>query len=209
MKFDAFTAGVNLGGLRSKNDIKLLICYMLTSVGEPLSKDEVVSVLQENGLANYFEINDAFSALIGSNNIAPAADADSKYVITESGKLIATQLDTALPITIREKTLAAAIDLLAKVKRETENTVTIEEKTNECYVSCTVSGGDGRDLLNITLFVPDFKQASLVKRNFQKDPNLVYSCMLALLTKNFDLVKTALESIQQVSKKSDQTNQDH
>ena len=30
MKFDAFSAGITPGGLRSKNDIKLLICYILS-----------------------------------------------------------------------------------------------------------------------------------------------------------------------------------
>lgn len=196
MKFDAFTAGVRLGGLRSKNDIKLLICYMLKSVNQPLSKDEIVSVLQENGLANYFEINDAFSDLIGNNNITHAPDDTSKCVITESGKLIATQLDTALPISIREKTLTATLGLLAKIKRENENTVTIENAPNGCSVSCNISGSDDINLMTINLFVADSKQAELVKLNFQEDPHLIYTCMLALLTKNIDLTKAALENIQ-------------
>ena len=195
MKFDAFSAGVNLGGLRSKNDIKLLICYMLASVNQALAKDEIVSVLQENGLANYFEINDAFSDLIGNNNISKDRDNPDKYVVTESGKLIVNQLDTALPISIREKTLAATINLLAKVKRENENVVTIKKEETGCYVSCNVSGGDNVNLLTINLFVPDTKQAELVKQNFQEDPNLIYTCMLALLTKNHDLIKSALENI--------------
>lgn len=200
MKFDAFSAGVNLGGLRSKNDIKLLICYMLASVNQALSKDEIVSVLQENGLANYFEINDAFSDLIGNNNISKDPDNPEKYVVTESGKLIVNQLDTALPISIREKTLAATINLLAKVKRENENIVTIKKEANGCCVSCNISGGDDVNLLTVNLFVPDVKQAELVKRNFQEDPNLIYTCMLALLTRNSDLIKNALENIQNHNK---------
>lgn len=196
MKYDAFTAGVNLGGLRSKNDIKLLICYMLASVNQALTKDEIVSVLQENGLANYFEINDAFSDLIGNNNISYDQNDASKCVITESGKLIATQLDTALPISIREKTVAATLNLLAKIKRENENIVTIKKENNGCYVSCNISGGDNVNLLSVNLFVPDLKQAELVKRNFQENPDLIYTCMLALLTKNLDLIKNALETIQ-------------
>lgn len=195
MKFDAFSAGVNLGGLRSKNDIKLLICYMLASVNQALSKEEIVSVLQENGLANYFEINDAFSDLIGNNNISKDSDNPEKYAVTESGKLIVNQLDTALPISIREKTISATINLLAKVKRENENVVTIKKADNGCHVTCNISGGDDVNLLTINLFVPDMRQAELVKRNFQEDPNLIYTCMLALLTKNSDLINNALENI--------------
>lgn len=195
MKFDAFTAGVDLGGLRTKDDIKLLICYMLSSVNQPLTKDEIVSVLQENNLANYFEINDALSDLIENNNIVSNNTEDSKFTITKSGKLITTQLETSLPISIREKTLSAAVNLLAKIKRENENTAIIKKADNGYYVSCNISGGNNLNLLAIDLFVPDSKQAELVKRNFQGDPNLIYSCMLALLTHNSDLVKEALENI--------------
>ena len=38
MEFDAFNAGIEPGGLRSKNDIRILICYMLCGAGAPLSK---------------------------------------------------------------------------------------------------------------------------------------------------------------------------
>ena len=40
MEFDALTAGVKPGGLRSKQDIKLLICYLLSSIPQGLSKTD-------------------------------------------------------------------------------------------------------------------------------------------------------------------------
>ena len=59
MEYDAFTGGVAPGGLRSKSDIRILICYMLKSVNAPLSGDDIIKVLQEKSLANYFEASDA------------------------------------------------------------------------------------------------------------------------------------------------------
>ena len=197
MEFDAFTAGVSLGGLRSKNDIKLLICYMLFSVGQPLSKDEVLSALQEKGLANYFEINDAFSDLINNGNIRADETDSSKFAITAAGNLIATQLDSALPISVREKALEATLSLLAKIKRESENTVTIRKEPAGYSVHCNISGGEGVDLLGIGLVVPDNMQAELVKKNFQADPDLIYACTLALLTRDAGLIKNALETLQE------------
>ena len=38
MEFDAFTGGIEPGGLRSKDEIRILICYLLTSVSAPLSR---------------------------------------------------------------------------------------------------------------------------------------------------------------------------
>ena len=52
MEYDAFTGGVAPGGLRSKSDIRILICYMLKSVNAPLSGDDIIKVLQEKSLAS-------------------------------------------------------------------------------------------------------------------------------------------------------------
>ena len=46
MEFDAFTGGVADGGLRTKNDIKILICYMLATLDAPFSKNDMIRVLQ-------------------------------------------------------------------------------------------------------------------------------------------------------------------
>lgn len=194
MEFDVLTAGVEPGGLRSKNDIKLLICYMLTNIKCSLSKEAVVSILQENKFANYFEANSAFTELIEDGNISKDPQNQYLYTVTDIGKLVSAQLDTALPISVREKALAATINLLAKVKRETENKVTITENSDGCYVNFNISGGDV-DLLSLSLYVPDRLQAELVKHNFQEKPELIYECTLAVLTKNNDLIKNTLENI--------------
>ena len=54
MEYDAFTAGIEPGGLRTKNDIRIMVCYILNSVKAPLSKENILNILQEKGLANYF-----------------------------------------------------------------------------------------------------------------------------------------------------------
>ena len=52
MEFDAFSAGVEPGGLRSQSEIRLLLCYLLKSVDLPLSRSMILSVIQDSGLAN-------------------------------------------------------------------------------------------------------------------------------------------------------------
>ena len=69
MEFDALTAGVKPGGLRSKQDIKLLICYLLSSIPQGLSKTDLINVLQDNNLANYFEVASAFDELLKQGNL--------------------------------------------------------------------------------------------------------------------------------------------
>ena len=74
MEFDAFTGGIAPGGLRSKSDIRILICYLLKSVNAPLSGEDIINILQEKSLANYFEANDALSSLVALGNVRREED---------------------------------------------------------------------------------------------------------------------------------------
>lgn len=185
MEFDAFTGGIEPGGLRTKNEILILICYLLSSVNVPLSKETILSIMQDNGFANYFEVTDALSELAAKGTLLCGGE-PLLYTASSKAKMIAKQLDTALPLTIREKAVAAAVRLLAMAKREKENQVEIEENEHGYNVTCHVSGGD-LELMEFSLYVPDHRQADLVKKNFQEAPQNVYQLLLALVTKNYSL----------------------
>ena len=69
LEYDAFDEGIEPGGLRSRNEIKVLICYLLKSIDQPISKQLINEILQENGLANYFEINQAVIDLVKAGSL--------------------------------------------------------------------------------------------------------------------------------------------
>ena len=69
MEFDAFTGGIELGGLRNRDDIRLLICYILKSVDTPLTRQMLNDAMQEDGLANFFEVGQAIEELLKTGNI--------------------------------------------------------------------------------------------------------------------------------------------
>ena len=191
MKFDAFTGGIEPGGLRTKNEIRILVCYLLTSVGAPLAKSDLIAIAVENGLANYFELADAIAEMT-ENGIVTASGPDGGLCSpTEKGRMISKQLDSELPATVRSRALSAAMNLLAKQKREQENRVEISPEGKGYRVACHISGGEA-DLMNFSLAVPDLAQANLVKANFQKSPETVYRMMLALVTGELDVASDIL-----------------
>lgn len=191
MDFDAFTGGVEPGGLRNKNEIRILICYLLASVDAPLSKSDIVSIIQDNGLANYFEITDALAELTEHGNVVTSGEKSELCAASNTARMIAKQLDTALPPVVRDKAVAAAINLLARARRESENKVKIIKLAHGYNVVCHISGGD-MDLMNFALYVPDLYQANMVKRNFHQAPEDVYRMLLALVTGNKDMASEIL-----------------
>lgn len=179
MERDAFTGGVEPGGLWNKNDIRILLCYILTSVGAPLSRESISEIMQGKALANYFEVGDALDSLLRQGNVT--VDEDGAFCVTDSGREIAASLDVSLPLSVRDKALEAALRLTAEQKARRENKVELLEAENGYQVRCHVSGGE-TELMTISIYVPDKAQAELVERNFYRDPEGVYRLLLAALT---------------------------
>ena len=184
MAFDTFDEGINPGGMRSKNEIKTLICYLYNSVKENIDKGIVIQAILKQGLANYFETSSAFDDLVTNGNLVPA----------ENGVEIAKQLDSILAYSIKEKAYACAVKLLAVKKNEIENKVDIVKNSNGFTVKCSVSGGD-MDLMKLDVYAPEMEQALILKKNFLDNPKKAYKIMLALLTKDKETVGEALEEL--------------
>lgn len=189
MPNDAFPQGVAPGGLWSKNDIRILVCYILRSAGGALSREDLTQVIGEKDLANYFEVTEAVDALLAQGHLAQEEDG---LTVTETGREIADNLDVSLPLSVRDKALEAAVRLLAQAKVRRENRVEIAQAQGGWRVTCHISGGPA-DLMTVSLTVADRAQAALIEENFYKDPQGVYGLLLAALTGDRSFARSFLE----------------
>ncbi len=195
MDFDAFTEGIEPGGLRNRSEIGVLICYLLEYIGQPFSKDELIELIQDNGFANYFETANSLSELIKNKNIEYTDENQQLIKTTKNGRLIASQLNTSLSLTIRQRAAAAASVLLKMKKTEHENPVKIKRAEGGGYnIELRITDGM-RNLMSLTLFVPDISEANHIKTSFHKNPERLYSVVLAAVTGDNALIQCALEEL--------------
>lgn len=194
MSDKAISAGVAPGGIRDKNQVKILICYLLKKVKKPLSFDNLNEILAAYGLVNYFELADAVKSLLETGHIDLLENGDEKlYSCTRLGAGTADLFEHSLPLSVREKAVGAAVELLARIKRESENKAEIKTDDNGmCTVNCRILD-QGDTLLDIGLGVPAREQAEMVKKQFLKDPELVYKGVLALLTGDVGILDSLLK----------------
>ena len=117
--FDSFFAGIEPGGLKDIYEIKILICYLLYSVKEPLSKEQVDVVLQGNHLVNYFSYAAAYRELLESKHISEI-EQDGKKVLqlNQLGKDTAIALKSNLPLSLKNKVVSAGMEILAEMKMD-------------------------------------------------------------------------------------------
>ena len=196
MAFDTFDEGIAPGGLRSKNEIKILICYLFDAVNDKMSQSLVVEAIRADELANFFEIVVAFEELVKDGNLVKSdmVDNEQTFVLSSNGRVIAQQLETALAHSVKQKSYDCALRLLSERKTARENFVDIQKCDNGFEVVCRVSGGE-IDLLSFTLYAPNYEQAEVIKRNFLSYPQTVYKTMLGLMTKDIENVGEALEEV--------------
>lgn len=197
MAFDTFDEGISLGGMRSKTEIRTLICYMFDKVNLPMKKETVVNALQQKALANYFESSSCFDDLYKNNNIELVDEEKKLYFITDAGKMISKQLEDTLALTVKEKACECVLMMLEQERVEKENVVTITKTDNGYSVNCSISGGD-MDLLSFSLYVPDINQARIVRKNFHKNPVMMYNVIVSMLTRNKNAVKDALNDLNSI-----------
>jgi hypothetical protein len=191
---NTFDEGVELGGMRSKYEIRTLICYLFYSIGKPMDKGLIVESIQKKGLANYFETSSCFDDLVKHNNIELVDENEGLYYITANGEMVVKELERTIARTVRERAYACAIELLEQRRIEKENTVTISKIDKGYNVNFKISGGDV-DLMTFDLYAPDINQAKLMRKNFYTNPGLIYKAIIGCLTKNKDLVSESLLDI--------------
>ncbi|MCH5190266.1 MAG: DUF4364 family protein [Oscillospiraceae bacterium] len=183
MEYDAFDAGIELGGLRNRDDIRLLVCYLLKSVDSPMTRQMLNEAMQEDGLANYFEVGQAIEELLKTANItADIVGEDEVISVTQKGREAAEMLETSLPRTVREKAVNSAIRLITKARVERENKIEVTKEENGGYTITFTLFDKNTQFMKLSVYVCDSLQLEQVKQNFINDPVKVYSTIITSLT---------------------------
>ena len=183
MEFDAFDAGIELGGLRNRDDIRLLVCYLLKSIDAPMTRQMLNDAMQEDGLANFFEVGQAIEELLKTGNItADILDDEEVISVTAKGREAAELLQTSLPKTVREKAVNSAIRLTTKAKIERENKIEVKKEDDGGYTITFTLFDRDTEMMKLSIYVVDSLQLETVKQNFINDPVKVYSSIITSLT---------------------------
>lgn len=176
-EFNAFTEGVEPGGLRNRTQIKILITFVVEKLGEPIKDSMLIESLQLHGLANYFEIIQALDELIDNGNLVTT---DSFLYLTPKGALSVNELSRELPKSVKETALSDAMNLLLLEKREGENKVEVKKTENGYFVTFKVIHKE-EILMELTVYAADIEQVETIKHNFLQNPSHIYSTVISSL----------------------------
>lgn len=182
MEQNTFNQGIAPGGLREKSEIKLLVCYLLKRFDRPITRTKINEILQENSIANYFEVNEAISELVKNKSISCVVeDGDETFTITPKAMYDVGEIENSLPRSVREKAVSAALKIFTRDRIERESKVDVKPVDGGYHVTFTIEDV-GTQLMSLTIFVADSSQTELVKRNFFNNAVEIYSDIISSLT---------------------------
>ncbi len=183
MEKDALTAGVSeIGGLFTTAEIRVLICYIFSTINREVPGNLLANTLHYEGIANCFEVNDSIDYLCKNGHLELVSGEDDTYIITESGKNVAETLKTSLSVVVKERAYNAALKMYSRFKNAKETDIKISREDDKTFITCSAFDND-TPFMSVKLLVSDEEQAIHIKEKFLNNPTEIYSSIIDLLTK--------------------------
>ena len=115
-------AGVSPGGIRDSYHVKILICYLLDKVADPMTEEQLIEILTGDQTVNYFLLT---STIAEMKKLGHLHKEGKGYCLSPLGRETAEKLSGELPMTLRERLLAAASETTEFHRRQEETDLKI------------------------------------------------------------------------------------
>ncbi len=187
MSFNAFIGGIEPGGLTNDLEVKILICFLLKKIEQPLSFDQLNEILQKTGFVNYFEFIGAVSELQRTEHLKKleSENGEELFQLTEVGEVTAQTFHHTLPLTVREKTVEVARDLI-KMQRQLEEIQVRYDAVPDGFMLTMKMKDIGSDLMDLSVFVPSEDECLEMRERIYADPLLLYKTLLAVMLGDYE-----------------------
>lgn len=192
---NTYNEGVRPGGLTTTTEIRILLCYLLDSVTAPISRQQIEDVLLGEELVNYFAMAESLGQLIDQRLVEGD---ENGYLLTEAGRTVAQTLAQDVPRSVRDTAVRGVIRAQQYAAKAAAHRCTIINQDPGRFVRCSI-GDETGPLFQLELYMPDDLSAEKVRDKFVANGDEVYKLVLAALTDNFQLAKSAIESLNQTN----------
>lgn len=128
------------------DDICVLICYLIYSLGCPLSKSQLCEITSFEDAVNFFDLTAALEKVRGHLCIETDVDGETVYANTPTGIKAARDLGASLPLSVREKMFSEAVRVYTRDAMKKKGTFLSVRYIKNADDTCTV----GITLMNET-----------------------------------------------------------
>ncbi len=170
--------------LRTKDDIKIFILYLLDNVGMPLELEDINDMARQDDFVRSIDFMECFMELVDLENIAMTKTDDGetpKYAITPRGVSVVAALKDNLSGYIRARSVKSAMRYLSFKKRGATLESRIENDGENTHFIGKIKE-NGEEIFSFSFMMENDYQLQLMKHNFEQDPERVYKAFMSILT---------------------------
>lgn len=161
--------------IKEIDDICVLVCYLIYSLGCPLTKAQLVEITSFEDAVNYFDLSRALEKVSG--HLCDETDLDGETVFnnTQTGIKAARDLGATLPFSVRDKLFKEAVRVYTRDAMQKKGSFLavryIKNADESCTIGITVMDEDTtRQKYYIEVTVENTEKADLIKQKIKKDP---------------------------------------
>lgn len=169
----------NLGFIRDKLDIKILILYILDRLPGPVEPSALEELVLFDGGFTWFDYSDCLAYLVDSGHVTHE---NGQYEITEQGRRNVGYVGSSLPYSVRAKADRLTAPVAAAMRRSSMiETVAEKNGDGSSTVSLRLSDGVG-EIISIRLIAPNEETAESMEKRFREDAETICNKIILLLT---------------------------
>jgi len=179
MENSALTAGVRIGGLTDRTEIKILLCYLLSELKQPITQNQLIECVCGQELVNYFEMQSALQHLLDNKLIK---EDENGYSILPEGKDIARQLESVVSTTVKRYAYTMAVNILQYESLKKQHKIKISPVDGGGFnLHCSIED-DEFTIFSMDIVMPDEKSAEFAGEQFILKGQDIFKCVLGITT---------------------------
>lgn len=157
------------------DDICVLICHLIYSLGCPLSKEQLAEITSFEDAVNYFDLTQALEKISGHLCDEADIDGETVYSNTTMGIKAARELGAALPLSVRDKMFKEAVRVYTRDAMKKKGSFLavryIKNADESCTVGITVMDEDtARQKYYMEISAENTDHADMIKQKIKADP---------------------------------------
>lgn len=156
------------------DDICVLICYLIYSLGCPLSKSQLAEITSLEDAVNFFDFSNALDKVRGHLCTETDVDGETVYTNTPTGIKAARDLGASLPLSVREKMFSEAVRVYTRDAMKKKGSFLsvryIKNADDSCTVGITVTDEQtARQKYYLEITAKDELEADKIKHKVKAD----------------------------------------
>lgn len=173
-----------LGFIHDMMDVKVLILFVASRSGYPMTCQELYELCYQDDCLSYFDICTALPEMVKSGHLKELDG--ERYEITEKGKEAGSLTEDSIAFTVKQRAENAVAKFNRQMRRSSFVKTQVIPREGGDYSVIMALDDEAGNLMTLELVAPDQRQAVRLSKLFEKKAEAVYSLTMAELLDDED-----------------------